>query len=43
VAGQESIFTVTNEWGGEITLTQEDWARITAKRPGTEGYVEQVT
>jgi hypothetical protein len=42
VAGQEPIFTVTDRWGDEIVLTQEDWDRIVAKRPGVEDYVEEV-
>jgi hypothetical protein len=42
VAGQEPIFTVTDKWGDEIVLTQEDWDRIVAKRPGVEDYLEEV-
>ena len=36
------IFRVTDRWGDLIVLTREDWERITAKRPGVEGYVGHV-
>jgi len=42
MGGMDEIFRVTDKWGGEIVLTEEDWARITAKRPGVEGYVDHV-
>ncbi len=38
----DEIFAITDRWGDEIVLTGEDWGRITAKRPGVEGYVEHV-
>jgi hypothetical protein len=38
----EEIFGVTDRWGDEIALTRRDWDRLTAKRPGIEGYVEHV-
>jgi hypothetical protein len=42
VAPGEPIFTVTDRWGDEIVLTQEDWDRIVAKRPGVEDYLGEV-
>ena len=42
MAEPEPIFRVTDRWGEEIVLTQEDWDRIVAKRPGVEGYIDQV-
>jgi hypothetical protein len=36
------IFSITDKWGDEIVLTQEDWDRIVAKRPGVENYVDEV-
>ena len=42
MAGPEPIFTVTDRWGEQIILTQEDWDRIVAKRPGVENYVDQI-
>ena len=36
------IFSLTDRWGDLIVLTSEDWDRITAKRPGVEGYVDHV-
>lgn len=42
MAGPEPIFTVTNRWGGEIVLTQEDWDRIVAKRPGVDDYLDEI-
>jgi hypothetical protein len=38
----EPIFTVTDRWGDEIALWQEDWDRIVRKRPGVENYQEHV-
>ena len=38
----EPIFAVVDRWGDEIVLTQEDWTRITTKRPGVEDYVDHV-
>jgi hypothetical protein len=42
MAHENPIFTVTDRWGDEICLTQEDWDRIVSKRPGVEHYVDQV-
>lgn len=42
MGGCDEIFRVTDKWGDEIVLMQEDWDRITTKRPGVEGYVEHV-
>ncbi len=42
MAAQEPIFKVTDRWGREIVLTQQDWDRIVSKRPGVEGYEEHV-
>lgn len=39
---QEPIFSVKDKWGDEIALRQEDWDRITSKRPGVEDYLEEV-
>lgn len=36
------VFRVTDRWGDEIVLTEKDWQRIKAKRPGVDGYVEHV-
>lgn len=37
-----NIFSVTDRWGDEIVLTEDDWKRIVAKRPDVRPYVEQV-
>src|SRR5215211_6795090 len=37
-----TIFKVEDWQGEEICLTQQDWDRIVAKRPGVEGYVEAI-
>jgi hypothetical protein len=37
-----AIFSVTDRWGDEIVLWEEDWARITAKRPDVAPHVEEV-
>ena len=42
MGGADEIFRVTDKWGDEIVLTEEDWHRITTKRPGVDGYVEHV-
>jgi hypothetical protein len=42
MAAHDEIFRVTDRWGDEIVLTRKDWSRITAKRPGVEGYLEHV-
>ena len=42
MAADDEIFRVTDRWGDGIVLTQRDWSRITAKRPGVEGYVDHV-
>lgn len=39
---QEPIFSVKDKWGDEIALRQEDWDRITSKRPGVEDYLDEV-
>lgn len=39
---QELIFSITDKWGDEIALTQEDWHRIVSKRPGVEHYLDEV-
>jgi hypothetical protein len=38
----DPIFVVTDKWGDEIVLTQEDWDRIVSKRPGVEHYLTEV-
>ena len=38
----DEIFRVTDPWGDLIVLTVGDWERISAKRPGVEGYVDHV-
>jgi hypothetical protein len=42
MAAHDEIFKVTDRWGDEIVLTRKDWSRITAKRPGVEGYLAHV-
>ena len=39
---RDEIFRVTDRWGDLIVLTKQDWERITAKRPGVDGYLEHV-
>ncbi len=36
MAGQDTIFEVTDRWGDKIVLTKQDWDRIVAKRTGVE-------
>lgn len=36
------IFRVTDRWGDQIVLTEEDWDRITAKRPDVQPYRDEV-
>ena len=38
----DEIFRVTDPWGDLIVLTVGEWERISAKRPGVEGYVDDV-
>jgi hypothetical protein len=38
----DEIFRVIDRWGDEIVLTQGDWDRLTAKRPGVDGYADHV-
>lgn len=42
MGSSDEIFRVTDRWGDLIVLTRKDWDRITAKRPGVEGYVDHV-
>ena len=42
MAERDEIFRVTDRWGDTIVLTQQDWNRITAKRPGVDAYLEHV-
>jgi hypothetical protein len=37
-----AIFSVTDRWGKEIVLTEEDWGRLTQKRPDVAGYLEEI-
>lgn len=39
---EEQIFELDDLWGSRVVLTQEDWNRIVAKRPGVEAYVGHV-
>ena len=36
------VFSVTDRWGDEVVLTQEDWDRIVAKRPDVAQYQNEV-
>lgn len=42
MGADDEIFRIRDRWGDEIVLTQQDWDRVTTKRPGVEGYVGHV-
>ena len=37
-----ALFSVTDRWGDEIVLTEEDWDRLTTKRPDIAPHVAEI-